>query len=175
MMKHCYKKQSLFVTLMSWTVLSVATENTVQNCTTYRVGLSTYHDETNVEITVAVAESTIGASVDIATSEARMLARNLLLQSPLFKGDEKKIAGVMDANVCIENDSLYAVVKTSEAKVKQARETAKNIESAITDSPTPKPKPENLPNETEMKNEFDRLMNQTIPQKITNDLDKNKK
>lgn len=157
-MNHGYKKQSLFFILMSWTALSFSNENVVQNCTTYPIGLSTYHDETNVEITVAVAESTIGASVDIATSEARMLARNVLLKSALFKADEKKIAGVMDADVCIENDIVYAVVKTSEAKVKQAREMAKNIESSIADSPTPKPKPDDLPNETQMKNEFDRLM-----------------
>jgi len=128
------------------------------NCTHHPIGLSKIHDDKNVEITLAVAKVIANSSVDLAESEARIDARALLLTDPLFKSDDKKLVGAIDVLTCTEGDSVFAVVKISEESVKQAREMKRQLDESLKNSPVPVP--ENLPNETEMKTEFERLMRQ---------------
>ncbi len=122
------------------------------------IGLSKIHDDKNVEITLAVAKVIANSSIELAESEARINARALLLTDPLFKSDDKKLVGAIDVLTCTEGDSVFGMVKISEESVKQAREMKRQLDESLKNSPVPVP--ENLPNETEMKTEFDRLMKQ---------------
>lgn len=128
------------------------------NCTHHAIGLSKIHDEKSIELTVAVSKTTLQGSVDLAESEARIDARALLLTDPLFKSDDKKLVGAIDVLTCTEGDSVFGMVKISEQSVKQAREMKRQLDESLKNSPVSVP--ENLPNETEMKTEFERLMKQ---------------
>ncbi len=128
------------------------------NCTHHPIGLSKIHDDKNVEITLAVAKVMANSSIEIAESEVRIDARALLLTDPLFKSNDKKLVGAIDVLTCTEGDSVFGMVKISEESVKQAREMKRQLDESLKNSPVPVP--ENLPNETEIKTEFERLMKQ---------------
>lgn len=126
------------------------------NCTKYPLGISKYRDEKGIEITVSVAQSSIdGVSQDLAESVARVDAKSLLLKEPIFEKD-KKLIGVIDIVTCIAESNFFVAVKVSEESIKQARELENKTKESIENSPTPEPK--NLPDQTEVKSEFDRLM-----------------
>jgi hypothetical protein len=126
-----------------------------ENCTHFPEGISKYRDEKEIEITVSVAKSTLNGSQDLAESEARVDAKSLLLKEPFFEKD-KKLMGVIDTITCVEETGIFAAVKVSEESIKQARELDDKTKKSIENAPTPEPK--NLPNQSEVKSEFDRLM-----------------
>lgn len=126
-----------------------------ENCTHFPEGISKYRDEKGIEITVSVAKSTLSGSQDLAESEARVDAKSLLLKEPFFEKD-KKLIGVLNTITCVEEKSVFSAVKVSEESIKQVRELDKKVKESIEKSPTPQPK--NIPNLTDIKYEFDRLI-----------------
>jgi hypothetical protein len=127
-----------------------------ENCTHFPEGISKYRDEKGIEITVSVAKTAFNGSQDLAESEAWVDAKALLLKEPLFVENNKKLIGVIDSITCTEGTNVFTSVKVSKESIAQANELNRNVQKSIKDSPTPQP--ENLPNPTEVKTEFDKLI-----------------
>ena len=87
------------------------------------------------------ALSTDERSIEIAVAEARVAARQALIDSLSQDKSlrDSRLRGALDYSTCISTDVVYSIVRYSEATKKQATQLNDGITESLNRYPTPKP------------------------------------
>lgn len=93
-----------------------------------------------VSLAKAVALSELDGSVELASAEARILAkRQLIVRINSSFGYIKNISGAIDISTCVVGQTVFSKIVVTESSMRQANKLHDAINNSLVINPTPNP------------------------------------